>query len=214
MDATIFWNIIGEYNQQTIFFQIILLIFEVIALFLAYTGKNKWIAKFTLGVVNLYIGIVFFGLHGTEPIQKFFAFPLYIFVGVLFLYESYKNRSDKLAKPNALQVALLLLYVFYPLVSILLGSEFPRMVTHIMPCPVISLSIVVYSGYKKKKLLLLALLTIWGLTGIKSVIFQAYEDIILLICGFYGVWLLYKEMRAGRSSGLPWKSPGRQGPGI
>ena len=26
----------------------------------------------------------------------------------------------------------------------------------------------------------------WGLTGIKSVIFHAYEDIILLLCGLYG----------------------------
>ncbi len=59
--------------------------------------------------------------------------------------------------------------------------HFPQMVTHIMPCPVVSLSIAVYAGYNKKNKLLLAMLTVWGLTGIKSVIFSAYEDIILLI---------------------------------
>ena len=54
-----------------------------------------------------------------------------------------------------------------------------------MPCPVISLSIVVYAGYKRTNKVLLALLTIWGLTGIKSIIFNAYEDTILLIGGLY-----------------------------
>lgn len=44
-----------------------------------------------------------------------------------------------------------------------------------------------------KNRVLLALLTIWGLTGINSVIFCAYEDIILLVCGIYGVYLMIKE---------------------
>lgn len=88
-----------------------------------------------------------------------------------------------------------MLYLVYPLVSLLLGNTFPRMVTHIMPCPVISLSITVYAGYARKNRLLLALLTIWGLTGVKSVIFQAYEDIILLVCGIYCLILLVNEIR-------------------
>ena len=77
----------------------------------------------------------------------------------------------------------------------LLGNSFPQMVTYIMPCPVISLSIAVYAGYKRKNKALLALLTIWGLTGIKSIIFNAYEDIILLIGGLYGIALLIREIR-------------------
>ena len=34
-----------------------------------------------------------------------------------------------------------------------------------------------------------------GLTGIKSVLFSAYEDLILLACGLYAVMLLAHEMR-------------------
>ena len=67
--------------------------------------------------------------------------------------------------------------------------------TYIMPCPVISLSIVVYAGYERKNKVLLALLTIWGLTGIKSVIFNAYEDIILLVCSLYGILLFANEAK-------------------
>lgn len=72
MDATAFWKVIGEYNSQTITVQIILMLFLVLGLILSYTGKIEWSAKLVLGVANLYIGIVFFGVFGTEPIQFFF----------------------------------------------------------------------------------------------------------------------------------------------
>lgn len=73
------------------------------------------------------------------------------------------------------------------------------MVTYIMPCPAISLSIAVYSGYKRKNKAMLVLLAIWGLTGIKSIIFNAYEDIILLICGLYATVLLVREVRRSKA---------------
>lgn len=198
MDAQAFWNVIGMYNSQTVVFQIILALFLVAALVLSYTGKNRWVAKLALGIANLFIGIVFFQIFGTEPIQKFFALPLYLICGCLFIFESIKNKTDVLQKPNKWHIILLSLYVLYPFVSFTLGNTFPQLVTYIMPCPVISLSIAVYSGYQKKNMVLLLLLTIWGLTGIKSLIFSAYEDVILLICGVYGIYLIYKEIKARR----------------
>lgn len=195
MDAQVFWNVIGNYNQQTKMLQIALLIFVVLAIVLSYTQKVSWAAKFALGITNLFIGIVFFAWHGTEPIQKYFALPLYLLCGVLFLYESRHNRDDLIEKPTPWQILLLLLYLFYPLISVKLGSRFPQMVTHIMPCPIVSLSIAVYAGYSRKNKLLLALLSLWGLTGIKSVIFSAYEDIILLVCGLYGITLFINEIK-------------------
>lgn len=199
MDAQAFWNVIGQYNQNTIVIQVILLILTVIAVMLSYTNKVAYSAKLMLGIVNLFIGIVFFGCYGTQPIQKFFAFPLYLVCGFLFLYEGWCNKKDMLEKPNLFQVVLLLLYCVYPLISLVLGNQFPQMVTHIMPCPIVSLSIVVYAGYKRKNKLLLSLLMIWGLTGVKSIVFSAYEDIILLICGIYAVYLLVKEIQLSKS---------------
>lgn len=195
MDAQKFWDVIGNYNQHTKIIQICLFIFVCCGVVLSYLQKVKWSAKFALGIANLFIGIVFFAYYGTEPIQKFFALPLYLICGALFLYESYQDKDDTLKKPSVFQSILLLLYLFYPLISILLGGSFPQMVTHIMPCPVVSLSIAVYAGYSRKNKLLLALLTIWGLTGIKSLIFSAYEDIILLICGLYGAVLFVNEVK-------------------
>ena len=199
MNAQAFWNVIGNYNEQTKLIQIGLLIFITLAITLSYIGKVNWAAKFALGITNLFIGIGFFAWYGTEPIQKFFALPLYLLCGILFLYESLHNKNDLLEKPTPFQSLLLVLYLLYPFISVVLGNSFPQMVTYIMPCPIVSLSITVYAGYKRKNKLLLLLLTIWGFTGIKSVIFNAYEDIILLICGFYGIALLVNEIKHSKS---------------
>lgn len=195
MDAQAFWNVIGNYNEQTKILQISLLIFVIVAIASSYMQKVNWAAKVALGIANLFIGIVFFAGYGTEPIQKFFALPLYLLCGFLFLYESWHNKNDLLEKPTPFQSLLLVLYLLYPLISLVLGNRFPQMVTYIMPCPIVSLSITVYAAYKRKNILLLILLTVWGLTGIKSIIFSAYEDIILLICGFYGIALLVNEIK-------------------
>lgn len=199
MNAQAFWNVIGNYNEQTKLIQIGLLIFITLAITLSYIGKVNWAAKFALGITNLFIGIGFFAWYGTEPIQKFFALPLYLLCGILFLYESLHNKNDLLEKPTPFQSLLIVLYLLYPFISVVLGNSFPQMVTYIMPCPIVSLSITVYAGYKRKNKLLLLLLTIWGFTGIKSVIFNAYEDIILLICGFYGIALMVNEIKQSKS---------------
>ena len=198
MDAQTFWAVIARYNEETVPAQIFLLLFSLLAILLSYTDKVRWAAKFALGITNLYIGFIFFARYGTEPIQRYFALPLYLLCGTLFLYESWHSRNDPLQKPGRLVALLLSLYVLYPLVSVVLGARFPQMVTYIMPCPVVSLSIAVYAGYATRNKLLLALLSIWGLTGIKSVLFHAYEDVILLICGIYGIVILANEIRASK----------------
>lgn len=195
MNTQTFWGVIGNYNLQTWMMQAVLFVLIILGIILSYIGKVKWAAKLSLGIANLFIGVAFYVCYGTEPIQQYFALPLFMISGILFLYESYSNKEDKLEKPNFFQMFLLLLYLLYPVISILLGGKFPQMATYIMPCPIISLSIVVYAGYRKKNKLLLTLLTAWGLTGVKSMMFNAYEDLILLICGIYGIVLIINEFR-------------------
>lgn len=195
MNAEVFWAVIGRYNESTWVFQILLLLLLGAGLWGSYVGKTPWMAKMVLGVANLFIAAVFFGVFGTQPIQKLFALPLYLGCGILFLYESVQHRSDPLQLPQKLQSGLMLLFILYPLISFLLGNRFPRMVTYVMPCPIASLSIVVYAGYQRKNRLLLLLLSLWGLTGVKSVFVYAWEDLILLICGVYCTYLFIMECR-------------------
>ena len=195
MDANIFWEIIGYYNSKTILIQIIFFCLLVFSFILSYTGKIKWLVKMILGIINIYMGIIFFGYYGTEKIQKYFALPLFIICGFLFIFECIKNKNDVIEKINKWQIILLILYIMYPIISILLGNKFPKMVTYIMPCPLISLSIILYSGYRIKNKLLLVIMSLWGLTGIKAFFFNAYEDIILLVCGIYCIIVLLKQYK-------------------
>lgn len=199
MDAQAFWNVIGAYNQATWIFQILLFIFIALSIVIARFGICIWMPKFALAITNLYIGLVFFLIYGTEPIQKFFAFPLYIAVGLLFLWETVKHKASDFEPFDQWRWILFCLIMLYPFISMLLGNSYPKMVVYIMPCPVISFSIIIYSCYKHKNKMLLALMTIWGLTGIKAFFVSAYEDIILLICGIYCLGILVKQFRNQRT---------------
>lgn len=194
MDASAFWNVISQYNQQTFWIQIVLFCILLLSVIISYKTKHSFIAKITLGVLNLFIGIGFFFIYGTEPIHKFFALPLYIAIGILFFVEAFRNKADVLNKPSLMSIILMSLYLLYPFVSMIFGGRYPRMVSYIMPCPVITASIAIYCNYNKKNPFLILLMAIWGLTGIKAFIFNAYEDSILFMAGIYAVILLVGDM--------------------
>lgn len=195
MDAQIFWSVIGEYNQATWIGQCVLFAVIMTGVVLAYFGKATWLPKAALGITNLFMGSAFFLIYGTEPIQTYFAAPLFVGVGLLFIWEAFKFRKSAFRHFNKVQWLLLFLVALYPLASLLLGHSFPQMVLYIMPCPLISLSIVVYTCYEHQNKILLALMAVWGLTGIKSFFFNAFEDIILLICGIYSLYILVQQLR-------------------
>lgn len=196
MDVQAFWDVIGNYNQSTWIGQCVILAFIAFSFVVALWKKTTWLLSLSLGVGTLFIGVVFFLLFGTQPIQKFFAAPLYLAIGILFLYEAAAHKSVRFHKPTLVQWGLLTLFIVYPLVSFSLGHSYPQLVVHIMPCPLISLCIVSYSCYEKKNNLLLLLMTIWGLTGVKAFFANALEDVILLLCGLFGLSVLVKEFLA------------------
>lgn len=111
METQVFWDVIANYNVATWMIQILKLFCIVIGLSIAYKKNNARVMKVVLGIINLYIAIIFFGVYGTEPIQKFFAMPLYIGIGVLFLKDAY-CETDTVNKPNKLQVCIYI-YIVY-----------------------------------------------------------------------------------------------------
>ncbi len=193
MNKNTFFEIIGKYNSNTLVFQLILIVLILMSLILAYRNKKYFLPKVFLGISNIFVSIVFFMYYGKYPIQYYFAAPLFFLCGSFFIYESFKNKNDILNKPNFLNFIFFIIVLLYPLISFLLGHEYPLTALFLMPCPLISLSIVIYSNYNNKNKLLMILLIIWGMTGVKSIIFEAYEDIILWGCGFYGIYILIKD---------------------
>jgi hypothetical protein len=190
MSASSFWNVIAEYNKHTLFIQVILLAFIIISIIAAYIRHLNFLPKIALGIGCLFIGIVFFLYYGTEPLQFLFAAPLFIVSGILFIYEAKINKSDIMKKPNIITSILFVIVLLYPLISYMLGNIYPTTVLLIMPCPMVSLCILIYSCYNRRNRLLMVLLILWGMTGIKSLFFNVYEDLILLTCGFYGIYLM------------------------
>lgn len=76
MDAQAFWNVIGEYNRNTIIIQIMLLILTVIAVAVSYSNKAVCSAKLMLGIVNLFIGIMFFRMLRNSTDTEIFCFTV------------------------------------------------------------------------------------------------------------------------------------------
>lgn len=87
MDAQAFWNVIGNYNQSTLIWQCVILALIITSLILAYLQKVIWLPKIAFAIGNIFIGIVFFLIYGTEPIQTYFAAPLYLIIGFLFMVQ-------------------------------------------------------------------------------------------------------------------------------
>jgi len=200
MNTDQFWTVIGNYNTNTLYIQIFFTLLLGLSLILAYKKKYWALPKLVLGAANIFIGVIFFICYGAEPIQTYFAAPLFITVGSLFIWDGIKHKKDKFNGIKGINLALLGLVISYPIVSILLGNSFPQMVLYIMPCPIISFSIVIYLCYENHNKFLLALLVVWGLTGVKAFFYDALEDVILLICGIYALIVLIKEIKPRKKS--------------
>jgi len=176
--------------------QIALMIILIASVILSYVLKKGWIVKNALSAVNLFIAIGFFAIYGTETIQHYFALPLYTAVGLLFAYDAWKNKSERLRRPSITQWFFFALYILYPFASLACGHTYPQLVTYIMPCPIVTISIALYAGYSKRNKLLMALLVVWALTGVKAFIFNAYEDLILFTASFYAIALLFEDCKS------------------
>ncbi len=195
MEASNFWKVISNYNSSTYVLQIAILSVLVASCILARKEKFVWLPKVSYGLTTIYLAFVFFLGFGTEPIQYFFAFPLYLLLGSTFIFEAVKHKDEKFEKFTKTQWLFGGLVAIYPLVSIVQGKTFPEILLYIMPCPVVCIGIIIWLGYKRKNLLSLALLTTWGLTGIKAFFFDAYEDLILFAIGIYALVLFFLEIK-------------------
>ena len=196
--ADIFWQVIQQYNNGTILLQILISLFILGSIFIAYLTTLTWIPKLLLAITDLFIAIVFFLIYDKSSIGYYFAFPLFTLLGILLVIDSIAKRNDSIKKIKGISVILLVLTLLYPVISLLLGHVFPKQVLYILPCPVICINIVVYSRYSNLSTIILILMTIWALTGIKAFLFNAYEDLILFIHSFYSIYLLIQAIKKSK----------------
>lgn len=191
-----FWNVISIYNQQTIWVQIPMTIMLISLVLMALIIRKGWMQtslKIGLFIVFSWVGIVFFWIYDQSIIGRFFAGPLYILVGVLFLVDAIKQgvvfELPGAKIPRIFTVLFIVLFILYPVASFAFGHRYPSLVTYIMPCPLVVMALTLVTTAKEKvNKLLVVLLLLWAFTGLpKSIMFSVYEDLILFMSGVYTV---------------------------
>jgi hypothetical protein len=191
----LFWQVISHYNQHTLLIQLFFCAALIGSVIFAIRHKAMSLPKLALAASNLYVGIVFFFVFDRSPVGLYFAGPLFLLVGALFLYDGLKYSQVPFNNFSGLSLLVLVITVLYPLVSYLLGHHYPAQVLYILPCPLISLSILLYLQYPQRSAFLMVLMIIWALTGVKAFIFNVLEDLILLIVGIYAIYRMVTDKK-------------------
>jgi len=220
------WNILIRFNETIMPFQFI---WAAIALaltiwFLIRPGK---ITNFALKIYFMLsfalIAIVFFAILGQELPAFIGQIICFGSLAILFAVDLKLNEFQftvpkKLANRIIMYISIALVFL-YPIVGMIAGHNYPQMIIiGTFPCPTIALALVFATAslpnvnWSWKSLGLLAtwiLMLIWAIPfpiAIQLPQFGAYEDVIMLLLGLYGlvrlVWsfiLKYKEKRMNKA---------------
>ena len=107
--SNVFWNTIANYNLNTWIIQIILLIVCIaltISLYLKPTPFLKKFIKFYVGIIFLWIGIVFFYTYGSAEAKKYLTGSLFIIIGLLWIIDVLWKKVDFVFEKKANDIYL------------------------------------------------------------------------------------------------------------
>ena len=211
------WDILANYNQFIMPFQFIWAAVGIILTiwFLIKPSKyNNLALKIFFIVSFMFIAIVFFSIKG-QDLPAFVAqticfgsLALLLFVDIWFKKFEFKIPENNLNK-IIMYISLAIVFL-YPVVGLLAGHSYPRMIIFgTFPCPTVALALVFATASLPEikldwKCMILfsiwTLLLIWAIPfpiAIQIPIFGAYEDIIMLTIGIFGlirlIWILVKK---------------------
>jgi len=201
-----FWSLLGSFNTATWLVQVVWLAVTVFVTYLVFAkrtaGANRTM-KVLLSFAFAWNGVVFFLMFCDGPVYDFFFAPLFFIVAILFAQDIFAKRIEfRLPDKKGMKVVTffwILLWLFYPLVGMALGRDFPQLCTPMNPCPltVFAIALAAAAIPKVDKKVFIMLLP-WALMGLPKClgIFQCYEDCILFAAGVYGLVMLIAHWRA------------------
>jgi hypothetical protein len=203
--TNVFWDVVASYNEATWAWQIVLFLLCILLVAAALfhpNRRNQALLKGYLAFGFGWLAVAFFWMRDPSPVGRFFGGPLFAVIALL-LVRDFWTRRIRFHWPGT-QIGRigmgigLGLFLAYPLVSLLLGHAFPRMVTPIMPCPFALLGIVLLAGSLPEiDPKILALLLVWSAAGIPKVfgLFDVREDALLVLVGIGCAWAWLKSHR-------------------
>ncbi len=205
----IFWKTIADYNQNTWLWQIGICLIGLGLTVLIYNKPSKMIKNLMKGYLAFtfaWIGIVFFYQYGSVEAKKFLTGSFFLIIALLWIVDIFFNRFTFERTPQYNKPVLLfyLLFLSYPLVSILLGKSFPSISTWLMPCPLTVFALTLMCSFAKQvNRFLLLLLVIWALTGLPKIfIFNVPEDVILFLSGVFTLIVFLPHMTRKKSNSV------------
>jgi hypothetical protein len=208
INAEKWWGIIGTYGKNIFPLQIVTVIAAVIIVWLVLKkpgDRANILIKAFFSICFAWIGCVFFLIHGKDfpGIQSYIQAGLFITIAILFAVDLFRKRIN-FQMPmkgwrSGVTVTLLFTVLVYPLVGLLAGHYFPRMIivgTH--PCPTAAFALVLLAAaLPRTNKLLYVLLLIWAIPFplfIQIPKFGVYEDSIMFLCGVYALFMLVKAV--------------------
>lgn len=195
-----FWNTIAQYNLHTWIYQIVIALAGVVLTVLLYrkpTQTVKGLMKLYFIFLNGWIAIVYYCVY-CEP--RSYNSILALFWGIVALVWIYDlctgyTTFERAYKYDKLGIALCLLPLVYPLVSLARGMDFPMLITPVMPCSVAVFTIGLLLSFSKKvNIFLILFLCHWALIGLSKVyFFHIPEDLLLSLSTLPALYIFFKE---------------------
>ncbi len=208
-----FWDVVANYNEATWEFQIFLLVLGAILVVITLFRPNKLNMAVLKGYLAFgfgWLAVAFFWLRDPSPVGRFFGGPLFAAIAVLLVYDLWAQRI-RFHFPGSVKgrVGMLIgmaVFLTYPLVSLVFGHNFPRIVTPMMPCPFTVLGLVLLTAsLPESNSKVLALLLVWAAVGIPKMfgLFDVREDTLLVLVGLSAAWIWLKNyhLSTGTASG-------------
>ena len=203
--ADLFWNVIAQYHQQTIWIQFIMISMGIllsILLYLKPAAIFQSLMKSYLALSFAWISIVFFwGMDGS-PLSLFFVGPLFLLIAVFFLADI-RTQKIHFAWPKnrwqgTMTLLLFALVLAYPIVSWLLGHRYPTLSTPFLPCPLTVFALALLTAalpHVDRKVYILLL--VWAMMALPKAfgLFNVREDTILFLAGLYSLGMLILHLK-------------------
>jgi hypothetical protein len=207
LSAERWWEIIGAYGAgvwpaQVIFFMVA----AALVLFLIFKP-----GKVATALMKLYFclafgwnGIVFFMILGKNLVGSYFFGSLFTLVAILFAVDLFRGRIQfRYPVPNwqkYLTLALMLIVFCYPIISLVSGHYFPRIIIPgTFPCPTAALGLLLLTtALPRVDKIMYVILLFWAIPFppfIQIPRYGVYEDGIMFIVGIYSLIMLVRHWK-------------------
>ena len=202
IEAEKWWGVLESYNVAIFPMQIVMIILAAISaciLFARPGTKTNILMKGFLVFSFAWIGLVFFLILGKELPARYFQTFLFLVIAALFAVDIFRGkiefRTPEKRWQRYLTISLLITVFLYPLIGMLFGHHYPRMVIMgTFPCPTTAFALVLLiAALPKVNIVVYILLLFWAIPF--PILFQipkfgCYEDSIMLAIGIYGLIML------------------------